>query len=546
VEPLKGMSMELPLLLSMINEHGAVAHRTTEVVSRDLAGRIHRLTFQQMNRRTKQLANALTRRGFGLGSRIATLAWNTHRHMELFYGFTGIGTAIHTVNPRLTTEHLTYIINDAGGEALFFDADMLPQVEEIAPNLTRIRHFVVLEAPGDMPQSSLPLESYEAWLTAEPDTFDWPTFDERTASTICYTSGTTGRPKGVVYSHRSTFLQTMTLANLGWLPVPRRNPLVLMPLAPMFHSNAWNYPFGAFFMGKKLVLPGRDLTPRGVQELVVQERVTNMALVPSIASNLLEWVEANGLSLEPLETMITSGAGMAPALLRRLRDGYGIEASHTWGMTECMFGSSGAITARDAALPEDDQIPWRCMDGRQTPGMVFEIFDDDGNVLPHDGKARGHLRVKGLWATRSYLNQPEGSAVDERGWMITGDIATLDEDGYLRLVDRDKDLIKSGGEWISSADIEKLACAHPDVVLAAVIGVQHPKWQERPILLVQRREGSSVSTEDILDAVRPHVAKWWVPDAVVFVDRFPLTGTNKIRKPDLRVEYADYLLDRAS
>ena len=544
MEPLKGLSMELPLLLSIINEHGAVAHRTTEVVSRDLAGRIHRLTFQQMNRRTKQLANALTKRGFGLGSRIATLAWNTHRHMELFYGLTGIGTAIHTVNPRLTAEHLTYIINDAGGEALFFDADMLPMVEELAPNLSRIRHYIVLEAPEDMPQSALPLESYEAWLEGEPETFDWPSFEERTASTICYTSGTTGRPKGVVYSHRSTFLQTMTLANLGWLPVPHRNPLVMMPLAPMFHSSAWNYPFGAFYMGKKIVLPGRDLSPRGVHELVAKERVTNMALVPSIASNLLEWVETHSLSLDPLETLITSGAGMAPALLRRLRDNHGIEVSHTWGMTECMFGSSGAITARDAALPVEEQIPYLCMDGRQTPGMVLEIFDDAGNRLPHDGTARGHLRVRGLWATKSYLNMPEGSALDAAGWLNTGDIATIDEDGYLRLVDRDKDLIKSGGEWISSVDIEKVACAHEDVVQAAVIGVPHPRWQERPLLLVQRRQGSKVTEEEILAAVRPHIAKWWVPDAVVFVEGFPLTGSNKIRKNELRAEYADYLKNR--
>ncbi|MGE0584591.1 MAG: long-chain fatty acid--CoA ligase [Flavobacteriaceae bacterium] len=547
MDVLHGLSMDMPLLLSVINEHGAVSNGRCEVVSRELSGEPVRFTFRQINARTKQLANALTKRGLGLGARATTIAWNTHRHLELFYGLTGIGAAIHTANPRLSNDQLAFVVNSGKGEILFFDQDILPQVEAIAPTLKHIRRFVVLERPENMPASrSLELECYEDWLGAESATFDWPEFDERTAATICFTSGTTGLPKGVVYSHRNAFLQTMTLCSLAWMPVPERNPLVLMPLAPMFHSSAWNIPFGAFYIGRKLVLPGRDLSPKAVQELISQERVTNLALVPSILANLIEYSEQTGKSLEPLEALISAGGGLSPALISKLQDQYNMKTGHNWGMTECMFGTSGILSAPQLALPKEERVIYQCTDGRQTPGFVARLVDDDGNPVAHDGKTRGHLRFRGLWATKSYLDMEEGSATDKDGWLITGDIATIDPDGYMRLVDRSKDLIKSGGEWISSIDLEKIAASHPEVSLAAAISVPHPKWQERPVMVVVRRPGSTLSEEGLLDFMRPKMAKWWVPDGVIFVDSMPLTGSNKVRKNELREEYRDYLTGKGA
>lgn len=542
MQPLFGGSMMRPLLLSIINEHGAVANGACEVVSRQLDGTIHRSTFREMNARTKRLANALTRRGIGQGRRATTVAWNGHRHMELFFGITGVGAAIHTANPRLAAEQLAYVINDGAGEALFFDVDILPQVEAIAPELTRIRHFVVLAARRDMPQgSALDLECYEDWLAAEQPEFEWPEFDERTAATICYTSGTTGLPKGIVHAHRDCFLQTLILCSGAWLPMPRRNPLVMMPLAPMFHSSAWNYPFGAFLLGRKLVLAGRDTAPERVIELINGERVTNMALASSVMQNLLNHVDRSGASLEPLETLITASTGMPPEVLRRLGDEFGIQTAHNWGMTECMFGSTGVLSGVHDALPPEEQVAYKATDGRQTPGFTFRLVDDDGAPVPHDGTSRGHLRVKGLWATRTYLNKEEGSALDADGWLVTGDIATIDADGYMRIVDRAKDLIKSGGEWIPSVALEHAAVAHPEVVQAAAVAVDHPKYQERPLLFVVKKPGSELTGAQLLAFMSPKMAKWWLPDAVVFVPSMEMNATGKILKQKLREEYRRYL-----
>lgn len=545
MQVLQGQSMMMPMLLSVINEHGAVSNGGCEVVSRQLDGTIHRCTFREMNARTKRLANALLKRGMGLGNRATTIAWNTHRHMELFYGLTGIGTAVHTANPRLSPKQLAYVINDGGGEILFFDADVLPQVEAISGELTHIRCYVVLAARDQMPESAvIDLECYEDWLAGASPEFDWPEFDERTAATICYTSGTTGMPKGVVYAHRDCFLQTMVLCSVAWLPVPRRNPLVLLPLAPMFHSSAWNYPFGAFFMGRKLVLAGRDVAPEAVVELVNTERVTNMALASSVMLNLLNYVDENGASLEPLETLITASTGMPPAVLKRLGEEFGIQTAHNWGMTECMFGSSGILPGPHDALTLEKQVPYKATDGRQTPGFRFRLVDDDGEPVPHDGESKGHLRVRGLWAARSYLNREEGSADDENGWLVTGDIATIDPDGYMHIVDRAKDLIKSGGEWIPSIELEHAALTHADVLQAAAIAVDHEKWQERPLLVVVRKQDSALTEADLLDFMAPKMVKWWLPDAVVFVDTVEVNATGKILKHKLRDRYRDHLTGR--
>lgn len=540
-----GLSMDLPLLISSINEHGAEAHGRTQIVSYDLAGRRQAYTFREMNRRTKRLANALVARGMALGQRVATLAWNTHRHMEVFYGATGMGCPIHTVNPRLTTEHLEYVVNEGGAEVLFFDADLAPRVIELAGRLPKVRHYVVLEAREDLPESGpLTFESYEDWLAPESDEFDWPEFDERSASTICFTSGTTGLPKGVVYSHRATVLQTMTFTSIGWMPATRSAAPVLLAVAPMFHSNAWNFPFGALYAGVKLVLPGRDLSSENLQRLIVEEGVTCAAMVPSILSNLAEYVTKTGLALGRMDAVVTSGAGAAPRLIGWLHE-HGIRTTHTWGMTECMFGSSGSLMGQHSELPLEERMPYLLKDGRQTALTRMRIVDDQGRPLPHDGETRGHLRVRGLWAAKGYLNHPENGALDADGWLVTGDIATIDPDGYLKIVDRDKDLIKSGGEWISSSDLEKAAIGHPDVIMAAAIAANHPKWQERPLLIVQMRAGVAVDEEGILDIIRGQVAKWWVPDRVIGIDAFPLTATGKIRKLDLRQVYADFYLQEA-
>ncbi|MGH1369578.1 MAG: AMP-binding protein [Maritimibacter sp.] len=542
MEPLLGHSMMRPLLLSLINEHGAVSNGGCEVVWRDLDGRIKRATFAEVNARTKRLANALTQRGLGLGSRATTLAWNTQRHLELFYGITGIGAAIHTTNPRLATDQMTFVINDGGGEILFFDADLLPRVEEMAGDLKGIKHFVVLAEPGAMPASeTLELECYEDWLTAQSPAFDWPEFDERTAATICYTSGTTGLPKGVVYAHRDAFLQTLTLCSVAWLPVPKRNPLVMMPLAPMFHSSAWNYPFGAFYAGASLVLSGRDMSAPSVLELVKGERVTNMATASSIMLGLLDYVEAQGTDFGALETLITAATGMPAPVIERLETVYGIETAHNWGMTEIMFGSSGKLSGPEAALPVAEQMAYKASDGRQTPGMTFRLVNDAGEPVPHDGETAGHLRVKALWAAKSYLNKGEGSAVDEEGWLITGDIATISPKGYMKIVDRAKDLIKSGGEWIPSIDLENAAMSHPDVAMAAAIAVDHAKWQERPLLVVLRHPDGTVDQEELLGHMRGKMASWWVPDAVVFVDAFDVNANGKILKTVLRDKYRAHL-----
>lgn len=542
MEPLQGHSLMRPLLLSIINEHGAVANAACAVVWRDLNGVVKRSSFAEINRRTKQLANALARRGMGLGARVTTLAWNTQRHMELFYGVTGIGAAIHTTNPRLAKDQMRFVINDGGGKILFFDADMLPRVEEICTDLTNIKAFVVLADRADMPISDkITLECYEDLIGAEDSVFDWPEFDERTAATICYTSGTTGLPKGVVYAHRDCFLQTMTLCSVAWLPVPKRNPLVMMPLAPMFHSSAWNYPFGAFYAGANLVLTGRDMSADSVLELVHDENVTNMATASSIMMGLLQHVDATGGDFGMLESLITASTGMPAHVIERLETEFKIETAHNWGMTEVMFGSTGKLSGPQAALPPTERLRYKTTDGRQTPGMTFKLVDETGAPVPRDGETPGHLRVKALWSTRSYLNKDEGSATDDEGWLITGDIATIDPNGYMKIVDRAKDLIKSGGEWIPSIDLENAAIGHSDVTMAAAIAVDHDKWQERPILVVVRSLGSELDQEELLAFMRPKMATWWLPDAVIFVDDVEVNANGKIRKNILRDQYRKYL-----
>jgi fatty-acyl-CoA synthase len=541
---LEGLAMDTPLLVSAFLENAAVNHGNIEVVARDVADRIHRYTYRDAHRRAKQVAKALIRNGVKLGTRVSTLAWNTHRHFELFYGVTGIGAVLHTVNPRLGPEHLVFIINDGGSEILFLDRDMLPVIDQISGRLSNIRKFVLLEDESGLPGGTrTQFESYETWLRNEDDNFDWLSFDERNASIICYTSGTTGHPKGVVSSHRSTVLQTMAMSSVGWLPIGTgKHPLVLFPLAPMFHSNAWNYPFIAPYIGSKLVLAGRNLQPDKVYELIEGEGVTNIAGVPSLWNILIGWLEANDKRFSRLDTMMSAGSNIAPSLVEKLQSVYGIDVCNSWGMTEANAATTGLLKTTQKLLSPEEQIPYRAMAGRATPGIRIRIVGPDNKPLPHDGESRGELRVRGPWIAGSYLNKPTGSAVDADGWLDTGDIATIDPEGYIRIVDRAKDLIKSGGEWISSVEIEIAALSHPSVLQAAVIAIPHPKWQERPLLVVTRRPGKEVTAAELLTHLRSRIAKWWMPDAIEFVDEMPTTGTNKIRKVDLRQQFEGYVL----
>jgi acyl-CoA synthetase (AMP-forming)/AMP-acid ligase II len=542
--PLHGLAMDVPLLISSLLENAAASHGNIEIVARDMSDRVHRTTYVQAHRRSKQLAKALIRNGIGLGSRISTLAWNTHRHFELFYGVTGIGAVLHTVNPRLKPEQIVYIINDGGSEILFLDRDMIPLIERVAAQLKNVTTFVVLEGESDIPAtSSAAFASYETWLAQEDDDFEWPVFDERSASIICYTSGTTGNPKGVVSSHRSTVLQSMAMSSVGWLPASRGpHPLVLMPLAPMFHSNAWNYPFIAPYIGSKLVLAGRNLQPEKVYELIEAEGVTTIAGVPSLWNILVDWLEANDKRFSRLETMMSAGTNIAPALVARLQATYNVDVCNSWGMTEANAATTGMLKSTQQSLPADQQIAFRSMAGRATPGIKICIVDTNSKPLPHDGRSRGELRVKGPWIAASYLNKPTGSALDAHGWLDTGDIATIDPDGYIRIIDRAKDLIKSGGEWISSVEIEAAALSHGAVLQAAVIAVPHPRWQERPLLVVTKSPGKDVTAAELMTHLRARVAKWWLPDAIEFIDEMPITGTNKIRKVELRARFGDYIL----
>jgi 3-(methylthio)propionyl---CoA ligase len=544
---LHGLAMDIPLLISSFLENAAVNHGNIEIVARDVSDRVHRTTYADAHRRSKQLAKALIRNGIGLGSRISTLAWNTHRHFELFYGVTGVGAVLHTVNPRLKPEQIVYIINDGGSEILFLDRDMIALVQQVGSQLPNIKTFVVLDDESEIPADPSPaFACYETWLAREDDDFDWPVFDERSASIICYTSGTTGNPKGVVSSHRSTVLQSMAMSSVGWLPASRGvHPLVLMPLAPMFHSNAWNYPFIAPYIGSKLVLAGRNLQPEKVYELIETEHVTTIAGVPSLWNILVGWLESNGRRFSRLETMMSAGTNIAPSLVARLQDTYKVDVCNSWGMTEANAATTGMLKSTQQSLPADQQIGFRSMAGRATPGIKIRIVDADNTPLPHDGQSRGELRVKGPWIAASYLNKPTGSALDASGWLDTGDIATIDPDGYIRIVDRAKDLIKSGGEWISSVEIEAAALSHAAVLQAAVIAVPHPRWQERPLLVVTKSPGKDVTAAELMTHLRARIAKWWLPDAIEFIDEMPITGTNKIRKVELRARYADYILPGA-
>jgi len=531
-----GLMMDLPLLLSDIIEHAAAQFGTVEVVSRETHGPLFRYTYAECAVRARRLARALAAMGLAPGASVGSIAWNNHRHLEAYYAVSGSGMVMHTCNPRLHPQQLAYVIDHAEDEVVLFDATFAPLVKGIAPACPKVRAWICLAEAAHVPAiEGVPnLVAYEDLIAPHDDAFEWPVFEERTAAALCYTSGTTGHPKGALYSHRAIVLNAMTGCQPGVLCL---SPMeTVLPVVPMFHINGWCIPYAAPMAGAKLVLPGPKLDGASLYELMESERVTLSAGVPTIWQGLIAHLEQHGLRFSTLRRAGTGGSAMPQAMIAKFVDTYGVDVRHGWGMTETTaVATIGAIGSREADWPAARRHALIARQGRSVFGIRIKVVDADGATLPRDGTSQGELLVRGHWVLSRY-HKAEGSPLVD-GWFPTGDIATIDADGVLQIRDRTKDVIKSGGEWISSIDLENAAVGHPSVAMAAVIGVPHPKWDERPLLLVVRKPGQSVDKDAILGFLAGRVARWWVPDDVVFVESLPLGGTGKVQKNELRTRY---------
>ena len=542
---LKGLMQDRPLLISSLIEHATKFHPAAGIVSRTAEGPIHRCTYADIGRRSKQLANALTALGVKMGDRIGTLAWNGYRHMELYFGVSGMGAVLHTINPRLFPEQIEYIANHAEDQYLFFDITFAPLVERLAPLMKTVKAFVAMTDRQNMPVSNIPnLVCYEELIAAQSDRFDWPVFDETSASSLCYTSGTTGNPKGVLYSHRSTVLHSYAVCAVDGLGISARESALLV--VPMFHVNAWGMPYAGAMCGAKLVMPGPALDGKSVYELMRDEEVTVALGVPTVWLMLFNHVRA--VNADPrkelrLENVVIGGAAASRAMIETFEQKFGAAVKHAWGMTEMSpIGTVCNYLPKHRDFGEDERIALQTKQGRAIFGVDMRITDDDGKVLPNDGCASGHLQVRGPWITSGYFKGDGGEILDVDGYFDTGDVATIDADGYMQITDRSKDIIKSGGEWISSIELENAAMGHPGIAEAAVIGVSHPKWQERPLLVVVKKEGAELTRDDVLAFLSDKVAKWWIPDDVAFVEQLPHTATGKLQKMTLRGMFKNYRL----
>ena len=541
---MNGLIQDRPLLISSLIEHAAACHGDTEIVSKLPSGRIARTTYRAARNRAKQLAKALGRLGVAEGACVGTLAWNTHRHFELYYAIAGIGAICHTVNPRLFQDQISYIVEHARDEAMFFDVDFLDIVEKLAPVCPSVKHWVALCGPDEVPATAVvkPL-CYETLVAAEDSDFVWPEFDERRASSLCYTSGTTGHPKGVLYSHRSTVLHAIAAPQPDCFNLSARD--VILPASSMYHANAWGVVYAATLVGAKLVLPGAKLDGESLVALIRAEGVTASFGVPTIWLGVAQHMERTGQTAPSLERLTIGGAACPLALIKTYGEKHGVEVRQLWGMTETSpLGVVNTPLRKHAGESAAERDERRSKQGRVVYGIELEIVDAEGKKLPHDGMAFGDLLVRGWWVASGYFRQDEG-ALDAQGWFATGDVATLDADGFMRITDRSKDVIKSGGEWISSIDLENAAVGHPDVAEAAVIGVAHPKWDERPLLIVVPKGGAQPTKASLDEHMRQHVAKWWLPDDVIFVDEIPHTATGKIQKTTLRERYRNHLAGAA-
>ncbi len=532
-----GQMQDHPLNVSALIRHADRHHGSVEIVSRTIEGPIHRSTYREIHARARKLANALAAAGVTDGDRVATLAWNSFRHLEFYIASSGMGAVCHTINPRLFRDQVAYIVNHADDRYVFFDLSFSALVEAIRPTCTKVKGWVAMTDEAHMGAAPAGSLCYETLLANASDRFEWPVLDERSAAGLCYTSGTTGNPKGVLYSHRSTLLHTWAAALPDATGISARD--VVMPIVPMFHVNAWGLPYICMMMGAKLVMPGAALDGKSVCELLETEQVTFSAGVPTVWLATLQFLKESGRRFSSLQRLLVGGSACPPALMRTFHDEYGVEMIHGWGMTEMSpVGTVSQLKAKHRGIGGDDWLALRSKQGRALFGVELKIVDDEGRELPWDGATSGDLLVKGPWIAASYFNEP-GSPLQD-GWFPTGDVVTIDPDGYVKVTDRSKDVIKSGGEWISSIELENIAVAHPAVAEAAVIGIKDPKWDERPLLVVQRRAGAEVTRDELLGFYAGKVAKWWIPDDVVFVEALPHTATGKLLKTELRRTFGDY------
>jgi len=541
---MRGLMMDRPLLIADLLEFAATYHGDTEIVTRTVEGPIHRYTYAEASERSKRLARALLRLGIGVGDRLATVAWNTYRHFELYYGISGIGAICHTINPRLFAEQLVYIVNHAEDRVVFLDLTFVPLLEKVQDQMPQVEHFVVLTDREHLPASSLRgLLAYEDLLAAETaEGFSWPELDENTASSLCYTSGTTGHPKGVLYSHRSTVLHSYGVCLVDTLALSSADSF--LPIVPMFHANAWGIPYAAPLVGCKLVFPGAKLDGQSVFELLDGEEVTQTAGVPTVWLMLLNYLRESSQTLRTVKRVVIGGSAAPRSMIEEFQDRHGAEVVHAWGMTETSpLGTVGSLKRKHHELSPKAKVDLQLKQGRGMAAVEMRIVGEDGQVLPRDGQTFGELQVRGPWVVQEYFKGEGGQILTVDGFFPTGDVATLDPDGYMQITDRAKDVIKSGGEWISSIDLENEAVAHPKVMEAAVIGIRHTKWAERPLLLlVPCNLLEKPTREEMLEFLKDKVATWWLPDEVLVVDSLPHTATGKISKLTLRQQYKDYRL----
>lgn len=542
-----GLMQNQPLLISSLIDFAERHHGDGEIVSRRVEGDLHRYTWRDVARRARQVANGLDGWGLAFSDRVATLAWNGYRHLELYFGVSGSGRVLHTINPRLHPEQIAWIVNHAEDQVLCFESSFLPLVQAVHAKCPTVKRWVMLCAADRLPaDTGIPgLLSYDAWVDAQSADYIWPQFDENSASSMCYTSGTTGNPKGALYSHRSTVLHAYAAALPDVMGLSARDSV--LPVVPMFHVNAWGIPYSAALTGCKLVFPGPALDGKSVYELLEAEKVTYAAGVPTVWQMLLQHMKPAGLKFSTLKRTVIGGSACPPAMIDAFREDYGVEVLHAWGMTEMSpLGTLCTLKNKHLVLPKDEQMKILLKQGRAIYGVDMKIVGADGTDLPFDGKAAGDLLVRGPWIVAEYFKGEGGDPLvrdaQGRAWFPTGDVATIDADGFMQITDRSKDVIKSGGEWISSIDIENIAVAHPAVAMAACIGVFHPKWDERPIVVVVKKPGAEVGRDELLKFYEGKTAKWQIPDDVVFVDAIPLGATGKMLKTRLREQLKDYRL----
>jgi fatty-acyl-CoA synthase len=537
-----GQMMNAPLLISSQIEHAARWHGNVEIVTRTVEGGIHRSTWGQIARRARQLAHALTTLGIQPGDRVATIAWNTHRHLEAYFAISSMGAVLHTINPRLPLDQLRYVVDHAEDVVLCFDTTFVKLAQFLAQQSNPLKYYVAFTDAANLPaDTAIPeLRDYESLIAGEPDTIEWPVLDENSASSLCYTSGTAGFPKGVLYSHRSTLIHSYAIMSADALSISAHD--VVLPVVPMFHVNAWGVPYAAAMVGAKLVLPGPGLDPVNLLELIDGEQASCLLGVPTVWMALLAHTRALGKKLSTVRKVTIGGSACPPPMIEEWEKVHGARVIHAWGMTEMSpVGTTGVLLPQHERLDEAARFAVKCKQGRPIFGVDLRIVDDDGKIIAHDGKTSGHLQVRGVWVAASYFKR-ERDETHRDGWFDTGDIANIDPDGYIQITDRSKDVIKSGGEWISSIDLENAAMCHPAVQHAAAIGVAHPKWQERPLLVCVKAPGKDVERDELRQFLETKLVKWWLPDAIEFMDALPLGATGKVLKRELRQRFADYKL----